>query len=69
MNFSLKKNKEEMKKRADLIAEINQVETVLLNLHQNLQLVQEDGLLDYYAYKIKSEEAKHQFLMNEIKQL
>ncbi len=65
----MKKNKEEMKKRADLIAEINQVETVLLNLHQNLQLVQEDGLLDYYAYKIKSEEAKHQFLMNEIKQL
>ena len=55
--------------RADLKEQINQVETALLNLHNNMQLVNDDGLLDYYAYRIKSEESKHNYLIKQIKRL
>lgn len=65
----MKEVKENSVKRADLIDEINQVESVLLSSYKNMQLVEEEGLLDYYAYKIKSEEAKHEYLMRKIKEL
>lgn len=60
---------EEKIKRADLIIEINEVQSALSDSYKNLQLASEDGLLDYYAYKIKSEEALHKYLINELKSM
>lgn len=56
-------------KRADLINEINEVQSALSDSYKNLQLASEDGLLDYYAYKIKSEESLHKYLLDELKNM
>lgn len=62
-------NKENKLIRADLTSEINEVESALLECYKNMQMVDEDELVDYYAYKIKSEEAKHKYLLNKIKEI
>lgn len=57
------------KKRAILKSEISKIEKNLLNFYDNLQLVSEEGLLDYYAYLIKAYEAKHKYLLSKIKEV
>ena len=63
------KNLKENRERADLAEEIHELESALLGFYDNMQLVGEDGLLDFYAYQIKAYEAKHKYLLDRIKEL
>ncbi len=56
-------------KKADLVSQINEIQSALNNSYSNMQLAKNNHLLDYYAYKIKSEEALHQFLIEQYKNL
>ena len=62
-------NKKEKLIRADLTEEINEVESALADSYNNLQSVTEEGLIDYYSYRIKAYEAKHKYLLDIIKEL
>ena len=53
--------------KKDLRNEINEVEGILENSYETLQLVSDEGLLDFYAYLIKAYEAKHRHLMRKLK--
>ena len=53
----------------DLISQINEIQNSLKNSYSNMQLAQNCHLLDYYAYKIKSEEALHEFLIEQYKKI
>lgn len=55
--------------RAGLANEINELESALSSSYENMQLVTEEGLLDFYAYLIKAYEAKHRYLLQKIKSL
>ena len=54
--------------RAGLANEINELESALLSFYDNIQLVDEEGLLDFYAYLIKAYEAKHRYLLKKLKE-
>lgn len=56
------------KTRADLAEEINELESALSSSYNTLELVHEDGLVDFYAYLIKAYEAKHRYLMKKLKE-
>ena len=56
-------------KKMDLISQINEIQNSLKNSYSNMQLTQNCHLLDYYAYKIKSEEALHEFLIEQYKKI
>jgi len=62
-------SKEDKILRADLTDEINQVESALSTSYNNLQSVNEEGLIDYYTYQIKAYEAKHKYLLDKIKEI
>ena len=64
----MKKNKEKLI-RVGLANEINELETTLINYYNTLQLVNEDGLIDYYSFLIKAYEAKHKYLMKKFKEV
>ncbi len=49
--------------------EIGEVEMELSNSYESLQLVEDEGLLDYYAYMIKAYEAKHKHLLRKLKEI
>ena len=54
--------------RADLAEEINELESALSNSYNTLELVNEEGLVDFYTYMIKAYEAKHKYLMKKLKE-
>ena len=56
----LDKNDEEQDR--ELIQSLQGVKNTLLNMHNNLQYA-ENELVDYYAYQIKAEEAKYNYLL------
>ena len=56
-------------KKMDLVSQINEIQNSLKNSYSNMQLAQNCHLLDYYAYKIKSEEALHEFLIEQYKKI
>lgn len=56
-------------KKTDLISQINEVQGSLNNSYNNMQIAENFHLLDYYAYKIKAEEALHEFLIEQYKKL
>lgn len=63
-----------MKKRDDIIraglrSEISEVESALSNSYENLQLINEEGMIDFYSYMIKAYEAKHRYLMRKLKEI
>lgn len=60
--------KRETKTRADLANEILELESALSSSYENIQLVNEEGLLDFYAYLIKAYEAKHRYLIKKYKE-
>jgi len=62
-------NKKEKIIRADLTEELNEVESALTDSYNNLQIVTEEGLIDYYTYQIKAYEAKHKYLLEMIKEI
>ena len=53
--------------REDLVEEISQVESSLFAIYNNMQYVEDNQMIDYYVFKLKSEQAKHEFLMKKIK--
>ena len=54
--------------REDLVEEITQVESSLSAIYNNMQYVEDIEMIDYYVFKLKSEQAKHDFLMKKIKE-
>ena len=54
--------------REDLVEEITQVESSLSAIYNNMQYVEDIEMIDYYVFKLKSEQAKHDFLMRKIKE-
>ena len=59
-----------MKKRDDIIrAGLREVESALSNSYENLQLINEEGMIDFYSYMIKAYEAKHRHLMRKLKEI
>lgn len=54
--------------REDLIEEISQVESSLSAIYNNMQYVEDTEMVDYYVFKLKSEQAKHDFLMKKIRE-
>lgn len=57
------------KTRAGLVDEIGELESALSSFYSSMQLISEDGLLDFYAYLIKAYEAKHQYLLRKLKEI
>jgi hypothetical protein len=55
--------------RANLANELLLVESALSDSYNNLQMVCDDGLIDYYTYKIKADEARHKYLLDKIRNL
>ena len=55
--------------RADLAKEINELESALSNSYNTLDLVNDEGLVDYYTYMIKAYEAKHKYLLRKMKEI
>jgi len=51
----------------DLANEINEIESALTNSYNTLELVSDEGLVDFYTYLIKAYEAKHRYLMRKLK--
>ena len=49
--------------------EISEVETKLANSYDMIELISEDGMLDFYAYLIKAYEAKHRYLLRKLKEI
>lgn len=62
-------DKNENKLRAVLASEIGELETALLNSYNNLELVSEEGLVDFYTYMIKAYESKHRYLLKKLKEM
>ena len=65
----MKKEKLKELEKNNLIEEINQLKLDLSGSYENLNLAKEADLLDYYAYKIKSQEAMYKYLLDEFKKL
>ena len=53
----------------ELMANIEKVKKTLERDYNNMQFVEDRDLVDYYTYKIKSEEAKYDFLIKEAKKV
>ena len=49
--------------------EISEIESELASSYENLQLVTDEGMLDFYAYLIKAYEAKHKHLLKKLKEI
>ena len=58
--------KNEFEKESDLLNNINNVKNNLNNIYKNMQFAEGD-LIDYYAYQIKAEEAKYNYLIKQAK--
>lgn len=53
----------------ELMSNIEKVKKTLERDYNNMQFVEDRDLVDYYTYKIKSEEAKYDFLIKEAKKV
>lgn len=56
-----------LRKREDLIDEISKVESSLFEIYNNIQFVEDKDIVDYYLFRLKAEQSKHDFLMKKIK--
>lgn len=56
----------EFEKDSELLKNINLVKIALNNMHKNIEFADGD-LIDYYAYRIKAEEAKYGYLIKQAK--
>ena len=65
----MKEEKIKKLEKSNLIDEINQLKSELSDSYENLQVTKEADLLDYYAYRIKSQEAMYKHLLDEFKKL
>lgn len=53
----------------ELMNNIENVKKTLDRDYKNMQFIEDRNLVDYYTYKIKSEEAQYDFLIKEAKKL
>ena len=53
----------------ELMNNIESVKKTLERDYKNMQFVEDINLVDYYTYKIKSEESQYDFLIKEAKKL
>lgn len=53
----------------ELMNNIESVKKTLERDYKNMQFIEDRNLVDYYTYKIKSEEAQYDFLIKEAKKL
>lgn len=65
----MKEEKIKRIEKSNLIDEINQLKVDLASSYENLNLAKEADLLDYYAYRIKSQESMYKYLLDEFKKL
>ena len=59
-------DKSELEKESELIDNIRFVKNSLNNMYKNLEFAEGD-LVDYFAYQIKAEEAKYDYLIKKAK--
>lgn len=57
----------ERERNADLLKNIKVVKETLNNMYNNMQIADSD-LIDYFAYQIKAEESKYNYLIKQAKQ-
>ena len=53
----------------ELMSNIENVKKTLDRDYKNMQFIEDRNLVDYYTYKIKSEEAQYDFLIKEAKKI
>ena len=53
----------------ELMSNIENVKKTLDRDYKNMQFIEDRNLVDYYTYKIKSEEAQYDFLIKEAKKM
>lgn len=53
----------------ELMGNIEKVKKNLERDYNNLQFIEDRNLVDYYTYKIKSEEAQYDYLLKEAKKV
>lgn len=53
----------------ELMNNIDKVKKSLESDYNNLQFIEDENLVDYYTYRIKSEEAKYDYLLKEAKRV
>ncbi len=53
----------------ELMNNIDKVKKNLERDYNNLQFIEDENLVDYYTYRIKSEEAKYDYLLREAKKI
>lgn len=53
----------------ELLNNIDKVKRNLETDYQNLQLIEDKNLVDYYTYRIKAEEAQYDYLIQEAKKV
>lgn len=53
----------------ELMSNIDKVKKNLERDYNNLQFIEDENLVDYYTYRIKSEEAKYDYLLREAKKI
>ena len=65
-----KEDKEELKEGtyADLLNNIVESRNKLNDCHHNLNYVKDEGLVDYYIYRIRSEQSRLNYLIKQAKE-
>ena len=58
-----------MKEEKILKQEISDVESELSNSYNMIELVSDEGIVNFYIYLIKAYEAKHKYLMEKLKEI
>lgn len=53
----------------ELMNNIDKVKKNLERDYNNMQFIEDENLVDYYTYRIKSEEAKYDYLLKEAKKI
>ncbi len=53
----------------ELMNNIEKVQKNLASDYNNLQFIEDKNLVDYYTYRIKAEEAKYDYLIQEAKKV
>lgn len=53
----------------ELMSHIDKVKKNLERDYNNMQFIEDQNLVDYYTYRIKSEEAKYDYLLKEAKKI
>lgn len=53
----------------ELMGNIESIKKNLERDYKNMQFIEDQNLVDYYTYKIKSEEAQYDYLLKEAKRM